>query len=112
MNEAGLIAIVALISPYRDDRAAARGIIGPDRFVEVHVAADLETCERRDPKRPPSAKARRGEVPEFTGVSAPYEVPDAPAMVLDTVAKGPEDCVAEVFEAVLERVRPAPLPRA
>jgi bifunctional enzyme CysN/CysC len=111
MNDAGLIAIAALISPYREDRAAARRIIGLDRFIEVHVSADLATCERRDPKGL-YAKARRGEVPEFTGVSAPYEVPDAPAMVLDTVANGPEACVAELFHVVSERARPAPLAEA
>ena len=74
MNEAGLVVVTAFISPYRTDRARAREIIGPDRFVEVFVDAPLAVCEARDVKGL-YQRARRGEVPAFTGVSDPYEAP-------------------------------------
>ena len=97
MNEAGLIVVTAFISPYREDRAAARRIVGPNRFIEAHLATDLATCERRDPKGL-YAKARRDEIPEFTGVSAPYEAPEAPDVVLDTATDDLEVCVARLLE--------------
>jgi adenylyl-sulfate kinase len=80
--DAGLICITAFISPYREDRARARDSIG-QRFHEVHVAADLATCEARDPKGL-YKKAHAGELLEFTGVSAPYEAPEHPELILDT----------------------------
>jgi bifunctional enzyme CysN/CysC len=83
MNDAGLIVITAFISPYREDRRAARAIIGDDRFVEVHLATPLEVCEQRDPKGL-YAKARAGDIPSFSGISAPYEAPEAPEAVFDT----------------------------
>ena len=83
MNDAGLIVICAFISPLRSDRELARDIVGGDNFVEVHVSTPCEVCEERDPKGL-YKKARAGLIPEFTGVSAPYEVPLDPAMALDT----------------------------
>ncbi|CAI8934800.1 adenylyl-sulfate kinase [Pseudomonas sp. IT-P253] len=80
--DAGLICITAFISPYREDRARARDAIGP-MFHEIHIAADLATCEARDPKGL-YKKAHAGELLEFTGVSAPYEVPEHPELALDT----------------------------
>jgi len=100
MNEAGLIVITAFISPYRDDRAAARGIIGAHRFVEAHLSTDLAACERRDPKGL-YAKARRDQIPEFTGISAPYEAPENADIVLDTAAEDLETCVARLLEIAL-----------
>ncbi|MFO1322743.1 MAG: sulfate adenylyltransferase subunit CysN [Burkholderiales bacterium] len=105
MNDAGLIVITALISPYRDDRAMARRIIGDDRFVETWLSADVSACEGRDAKGL-YAKARRGEIPEFTGVNAPYEAPDAPAVVLDTAAIDAERCIDALFAAALARAKP------
>jgi adenylylsulfate kinase len=81
-NDAGLIVITAFISPYRQDRARARQIIGEGRFIETYVDAPLDVCERRDPKGL-YLKARAGQIPEFTGVSAPYEPPAAPELHLD-----------------------------
>jgi adenylylsulfate kinase-like enzyme len=75
MNDAGLIAITAFISPYRADREVARHIIGAARFVEVYLNAPLEVCEQRDPKGLYRG-ARKGEIAEFNGVSAPYEPPE------------------------------------
>jgi bifunctional enzyme CysN/CysC len=80
--EAGLIVISAFISPYRRDRRLARDAAGA-AFHEVHVAAPIDVCEQRDPKGL-YAKARRGEIPEFTGISAPYEAPERAELVVDT----------------------------
>jgi adenylylsulfate kinase len=79
--DAGLVVMTAFISPYREDRDRAREIIGSDRFVEVFVDADLDVCERRDPKGL-YKKARAGEIGNFTGVSAPYEPPVSPDITL------------------------------
>jgi bifunctional enzyme CysN/CysC len=80
--DAGFIVITAFISPYREDRARARDAVGGG-FHEVFVQAGLDTCERRDPKGL-YVKAREGIIPEFTGISAPYEEPEAPDLVVDT----------------------------
>ncbi len=101
-NEAGLIVVTAFISPYREDRELARSIVGPERFVEVYLSADLATCERRDP-RGLYAKARAGEIPDFTGVSAPYELPVAPDVTLDTEREGIDECVRKLFELISQR---------
>lgn len=106
MNDAGLVVITAFISPYRADRQMAREIIGADRFIEVHIDAPLEVCERRDPKGL-YRKARRGELPDFTGVTAPYETPENPDMVLATALSPVEDCVRELLAVVSARIRPA-----
>ena len=100
MNDAGLIVITAFISPYKEDRAAARRIVGSHQFVEAHLSTDLATCERRDPKGL-YAKARRDEIPEFTGVSAPYEAPEDADLVLDTATDSLETCVARLLEITL-----------
>lgn len=83
MNEAGLIVISAFISPYREDREIARQIVGKEKFIEVHVATPIATCEQRDTKGF-YQRARAGELKNFTGVSAPYEPPENPAVVIDT----------------------------
>jgi bifunctional enzyme CysN/CysC len=102
MNDAGLIVITALISPYREDREMARRIVGAAPYCEIYLAADVAACEKRDPKGL-YAKARRGEIADFTGVNAPYEVPVAPAVVLDTGILDTEACVDALFAAVLAR---------
>ena len=92
--ESGMIVVTAFISPTKADRAIAREIGGPF-FHEIHVAADLETCETRDVKGL-YQKARAGIIPEFTGVSAPYEAPEAAELVLDTAGFSAEDCLADL----------------
>jgi bifunctional enzyme CysN/CysC len=82
MADSGLIVLVSLISPYRADRDNAKRIIGQERFIEVFVDTPLEVCERRDPKGL-YKKARAGDLPHFTGISAPYEAPDSPDVVVD-----------------------------
>jgi bifunctional enzyme CysN/CysC len=104
LNDAGLFVIAAFISPYRDDRQTAREIIGPDRFIETYLSADVATCEKRDPKGL-YAKARAGDIPEFTGVSAPYEPPLDPNIVVDTRTLTPEQCADALIALVATRFR-------
>ncbi|PMS22763.1 adenylyl-sulfate kinase [Trinickia dabaoshanensis] len=101
MNDAGLVVVISLVSPLRDDRAAARAIIGEARFVEVYVSTSLQVCEARDPKGL-YRKARSGELRQFTGVSAPYETPLAPALTVDTAQLRPGGAVA-LLRAYLAR---------
>ncbi len=82
-TDAGAIVFASFVSPYRADRNSARTIMSEGDFVEVHVAASLETCESRDVKGL-YQKARAGELPDFTGISAPYEEPEMPELVIDT----------------------------
>ena len=96
MVEAGLIVVVGLISPFRADRAAARARFAPGTFVEVFVDAPLTECERRDPKGL-YRRARRGELPAFTGIDSPYEPPSRPELRLATAERGVDACVAEVL---------------
>lgn len=86
MNDAGLIVITAFISPFRADRDNARAIIGEGVFQEVFVDAGLDACEERDPKGL-YKKARVGQIPEFTGISSPYEVPLNPELVIATATQ-------------------------
>ena len=105
MADAGLIAIAAFISPYRADRARARACTdgaASGAFVEVHVRADLATCEARDPKGL-YARARAGEIADFTGISAPYEAPEAPELVVDTAANDVETCVGLLFDYAMAK---------
>lgn len=81
--DAALITMTAFISPYRADRDKVREIMGDGEFVEVYVECDLEVCEERDPKGL-YKKARAGEIPNFTGISAPYEAPEKPELVINT----------------------------
>ena len=99
LNEAGIVVLVPVISPFRDDRETARHIIGPDRFREVHVATPLEVCESRDAKGL-YRRARGGEIPEFTGISSPYEPPENPFLRLDTTHRAVDDCVEELLARV------------
>jgi bifunctional enzyme CysN/CysC len=81
--DAGMIVLCAFISPFREDRAMVRSLVGEDEFVEVFVDAPLAICEARDPKGL-YAKSRRGQLPNFTGVDSPYEPPENPELTLDT----------------------------
>ncbi len=97
-SEAGLIIIVAMISPAETDRVRARRIIGP-RFREIFVKADLAACEKRDPKGQYKA-ARAGKLSQFTGISAPYEAPMHPDLVVDTDRLSIETAIARLVEFV------------
>ncbi len=93
--DAGTITMTAFISPYREDRDKVRELFEPDEFIEILVQASLETCEKRDPKGL-YKKARAGEIPNFTGISAPYEEPTKPELVLDSDSKGIDELAEEV----------------
>ncbi len=103
-NNAGIFVVTAFISPYRADRAMARNIIGAECFIETHLAAGLDVCERRDPKGL-YKKARAGEISDFTGVSAPYEPPENPTLLIDTGRLGVEESVSEILRTVRQRFK-------
>jgi len=100
--EAGVIAITAFISPYREDRLSARRLIGDGDFIEVFLDCSIDVCETRDVKGV-YKKARAGLIRDFTGVSAPYEPPECPELALDTAALSVEDCVERVLGLLMER---------
>ena len=91
-TETGVVVFSSFISPYRADRDLVRALHDAGRFVEVHVAASVETCESRDVKGL-YKKARAGEIKEFTGISAPYEAPNTPELVIDTGSEPVEKSV-------------------
>lgn len=95
--DAGFICITSFISPYAADRNKAREIISADAFHEIYIKADLETCERRDPKGL-YKKARKGDVLQFTGISSPYEIPSHPELIVDTVSFTVEQCINKIVE--------------
>ncbi len=94
--EAGVITLTAFISPFRSDRNRVRDLVNEGEFIEIYCKADLNVCEQRDVKGL-YAKARRGEIAEFTGISSPYEAPLNPELVIDTGAESLENCVAQVI---------------
>ncbi len=103
MNEGGLIVLTAFISPYRSDRQNAKAIIGEDNFIEIYVSTPLEECEKRDVKGL-YKKAREGEIPNFTGISSPYEIPENADVVIDTSRYSMEDAVAAILKEVQKRL--------
>jgi adenylylsulfate kinase len=101
-TDTGVIVFTSFISPYRADRDAARALFEDGDFIEVHLDASVETCEGRDPKGL-YKKARAGEIPEFTGISAPYEAPLNPELVLDTRTVGVKGNVSRIIQHLEER---------
>ncbi len=99
MVDAGLIVVVSLISPFRQDRAAARDLFRPGDFIEVFVDTPLAVCEQRDTKGL-YAKARRGELPQFTGIDSPYEPPLTPEVHLRADRMDPASCVDYICNGV------------
>jgi adenylyl-sulfate kinase len=104
--DAGIICIAAFISPYRADRDLARRIAPQGKFLEVYVNASLEICEQRDPKGL-YARARSGELKNFTGVSAPYEPPLKPEIELDTNELSVTECVGIILKRLDKLLPPA-----
>jgi bifunctional enzyme CysN/CysC len=100
--DAGLIVIVSFISPFRSERELARAHFEPGEFVEVFVDTPLEECERRDIKGL-YAKARRGELVNFTGIDSPYEPPESPEVHLQTIKETPEECVNRILQTLKAR---------
>ncbi len=99
MNDAGLIVLASFISPFESDRQDARRIIGEGNFIEVYVSTPLEVCERRDVKGL-YQKAREGKIPNFTGISSPYEIPENAEIVIDTSNQALETSAELVIKAL------------
>lgn len=108
-TDCGVLVFTSFISPYRADRAQVRALFEAGDFIEVYLDADVAACEARDPKGL-YRRARAGEIPEFTGVSAPYEAPEKPELTIDTAGQAvPES--ARVLLSYLEKrgvLSPAP----
>lgn len=102
--DTGVITIAAFISPNNELREMASSIIGKENFLEVYVNTPIKECERRDVKGL-YAKARRGEIKDFTGVSAPFEAPEHPALSLDTSVLSLEESVNKLLEMILPKVK-------
>lgn len=99
--QTGIVTLACFVSPTNDVRRLARNIIGEDDFWEVFVSTPLEECERRDVKGL-YARARRGEVKDFTGISAPFEVPENPTLEIDTSRLSLEESVKRVVEMIMK----------
>lgn len=104
MMDAGLVVLASFVSPYREDRENVKRIVGFGNFVEVFVNTPIEECERRDVKGL-YAKARAGEIKNFTGVNAPYEAPMAPDVEIDTTMVSVEEAVALIVAQIEKRVK-------
>jgi len=102
MMDAGLIVLTAFISPFRTDRQIVRDLVPEGDFIEILCSAPLEICESRDPKGL-YKKARAGQIPEFTGISSPYESPEHPEILLQTDVHGIEECVHQVLGTLQAR---------
>jgi adenylylsulfate kinase len=106
MADAGFIVIISLISPYRVDRSRARDVILSDdiEFIEVHVSAPLQVCEKRDPKNL-YKRARSGEIKSFTGIDAPYEEPENPEITIHTERESVKESVGRLLDFLLPRLQ-------
>jgi bifunctional enzyme CysN/CysC len=100
MTDAGLIVLVSFISPFRAERRGARALFAEGEFIEVFVDTPLELAEQRDVKGL-YAKARRGELPHFTGIDSPYEVPESPELHLDTTSASAQALAEQVTARLL-----------
>lgn len=100
--ESNVITLTAFISPYKTDREMARKLVPAGQFFEIFCDASLEDCEKRDPKGL-YKKARAGQIPEFTGISAPYEAPDQAELVLKTGKETLEESTRKVLDLLVEK---------
>ncbi|RQM98152.1 adenylyl-sulfate kinase [Staphylococcus warneri] len=101
MVDSGAITVTAFISPYKQDRHNVRQLFEEQEFIEVYTQCSIETCEQRDPKGL-YKKARTGEIPEFTGISAPYEPPENPEIIIDTEDNSVEASVNQILNYLKE----------
>lgn len=100
--DAGVIVLTAFISPYKSDRQLVRNMVTHNEFFEIHCNAPLAICEQRDIKGL-YRKAREGKITDFTGISAPYETPDNPELVVDSGTKSIDECTAQVIQLLNAR---------
>lgn len=103
--EAGIIVLTAFISPFRADRDKVRAMTQPGDFIEIYCQCPIEVCEQRDVKGL-YKKARSGEIGQFTGISSPYEKPDAPELVVRTSEYELDDCVEQVVRMLARGIKP------
>lgn len=103
--EAGIIVLTAFISPFRADRDKVRAMAQPGEFIEIYCQCPIEVCEQRDVKGM-YKKARAGEIGQFTGISSPYEEPDAPELVVRTSEHELDDCVEQVVQMLAQGIKP------
>jgi adenylylsulfate kinase len=99
--EAGIIVLTAFISPFRADREKVRQLVGEGGFLEIYCRCPLDVCEQRDVKGL-YRRARAGQIPEFTGLTSPYEEPERPALVVDTGTRPLGECVDEVVNLLVD----------
>lgn len=97
MVDAGLLVLSAFISPHAQDRERVRQLFEPEDFIEIYVQCSIEECERRDPKGL-YKKARSGNIPHFTGISAPYDVPEDPSLIIDTEQLPLDEAVQKIVQ--------------
>jgi len=102
MTEAGLIVLCSVISPYRAERDMVRKLVAEGEFIEIFVDASIDECIRRDPKGL-YAKAKAGDIKNFTGIDAPYEAPEAPEIHLSTTGRKPEQLAESVLNDLISR---------
>lgn len=100
--ESGQIVLTAFISPYKEDRNVVRALVEEGEFIEVYVKCSVEECERRDPKGL-YEKARKNEIKNFTGISAPYEAPDNPEIVVNSEQYSIEECTEQLINFLVEK---------
>ena len=101
MVDAGLVVLAAFVSPYEKDRDGIRQIVGDENYIEIFVNTPIEECERRDVKGL-YQKARSGEIPNFTGIGSPYQIPNNPAISVETENVTPEESSEQILEYIIE----------
>jgi len=103
MVDAGLVTIAAFVSPFENDRKMVKEIMGSEDYIEIHVSTPLEECIRRDVKGL-YKRALNGEIPNFTGVSSPYEEPVSPDLIIDTTDQSFDNCLTRIFDLIKSRL--------
>jgi adenylylsulfate kinase len=104
MLDAGVIVLTAFISPFKEDRQTIREKVGADRFVEIYVDCPLEECEKRDVKGL-YKRARAGEIPNFTGISSPFEAPEEPEIRVHTHLHSIDECAQQILNYILPKIQ-------
>ncbi len=99
MVDAGVVALTAFISPFKEERELVKKLVGADRYVEVYVDCPVEECEKRDVKGL-YAKARKGEISNFTGISSPFEIPENPDVAVKTAELSVEEGVEKIMKVI------------
>jgi adenylylsulfate kinase len=102
--DAGMVVTAAFVSPYKKDREAIKNIVGSDNFIEIYINTSIEECEKRDVKGL-YKKARKGEIKDFTGINAPYEVPDSPDIEINTEQLSVEQSVTKIIKVINRKLK-------